>query len=73
VTPADSYAARVDHVAPCGLLQVANAEIVNLKSDVDVLFKRVDRLPNWMVMLWGVTTASLGAALTAIYFLANRL
>ncbi|MHB1324000.1 MAG: hypothetical protein ACYCXZ_06620 [Coriobacteriia bacterium] len=62
-----------DHIEPCGLLQVANSEIVNLKEDVSVLYKRVDRLPNWMVMLWGVTTAALGGALTAIFFLANRL
>jgi hypothetical protein len=55
------------------LLQVANTNIINMQEDIGVLYKRVDRLPNWMVMLWGVTTATLGSAITAIYFLANQL
>ena len=62
-----------DHIEPCGLLQVVQAEIVNIKDDVGVLYKRVDRLPNWMVFLFSATTASLGAAMSAIYFLAARI
>jgi len=62
-----------DHVEPCGLLQVVQAEIVNIKDDVSILYKRVDRLPNWMVFLFSATTASLGGAVTAIYFLASRI
>jgi len=70
----DDFGRRAsDHLEPCGLLQVANTEIVNMKEDIGVLYKRVDRLPNWMVMLWGVTTATLGGALSAIFFLANQL
>jgi len=71
--PEDFGRRATDHIEPCGLLQVANAEITNIKEDVGILYKRVDRLPNWMVMLWGVTTATLGGALTAIYFLAGQL
>lgn len=62
-----------DHIEPCGLLQVMQSEVVNIKEDIGVLYKRVDRLPNWMVFLWGSLTAALGAALTAIYFLLERL
>jgi len=62
-----------DHIEPCGLLQVANANIVNMQEDIGVLYKQVDRLPNWMVMLWAATTAALGGALTAIFFLAGQL
>jgi hypothetical protein len=62
-----------DHVEPCGLLQVVQSEVLNLKEDVGILYKRVDRLPNWMVMLFAATTASLGATITAIFFLWNML
>ena len=62
-----------DHVEPCGLLQVAQAEIVNIKEDIGILYKRVDRLPNWMVFLFSATTGLLGAALTAIFFLMERI
>jgi len=73
-SPDGDYGRRAsDHIEPCGLLQVAQSEIINIKQDVDVLYKRVDRLPNWMVMLWGVTTAALGAAMSAIYFLLDQL
>lgn len=64
---ADEYGRRAsDHVEPCGLLQVVQAEVVNIKDDVSILYKRVDRLPNWMVFLWGATTASLGASVSYI-------
>jgi len=73
-SPDVDYGRRAnDHYEPCGLLQVAQSEIINIKQDIDVLYKRVDRLPNWMVMLWGVTTAALGAAVSAIYFLLDQL
>lgn len=62
-----------DHVEPCGLLQVVQAEVMNIKEDIGVLYKRVDRLPNWMVFLFSATTGALGASLTAIFFLADRL
>lgn len=70
---APEASAAFNHVEPCGLLQVAQSEIVNIKSDVSILFKRVDRLPTWMVMLFAATTACLGASLTAIYFLIGML
>ena len=60
-----------DHIEPCGLLQVVQAEMINVKEDVGILYKRVDRLPNWMVMLFATTTSALGAAITAIFFLWN--
>ncbi|MDZ4181162.1 MAG: hypothetical protein U1E29_18320 [Coriobacteriia bacterium] len=62
-----------DHIEPCGLLQVVQSEVVNIKEDVGILYKRVDRLPNWMVMLWGVTMATLGGSFTAVIFLAGKL
>lgn len=61
-----------DHIQPCGPLQVAQSEIVNIKEDISLIYKRVDRLPNWMVFLFSATTAALGSSLTAIYFLAQR-
>ena len=68
------YSRRIgDHIEPCGLLQVVQSEVINIKEDVGVLYKRVDRLPNWMVLLYAATTGTLGASLTAIFFLANRL
>jgi hypothetical protein len=69
-----AYARRMtDHIEPCGLLQVVQSEVVNIKEDIGVLYKRVDRLPTWMVMLFSATTGTLGAAITAIYFLAARI
>jgi len=64
---------QADHYEPCGLLQVVQSEVVNIKEDISVLYKRVDRLPNWMVFLFSATTACLGATLTTVYFLLQQL
>ena len=66
---AEFHRRATDHIEPCGLLQVAQANIIDMKEDISLLFKRVDRLPPWMVFLFSATTAALAASITAIYFL----
>ena len=61
-----------DHVKPCGLLQVVQAEIINMKDDINVLYTRVDRLPNWMVFLFSAVCSCLAASVTSILFLLDR-
>jgi hypothetical protein len=70
----EAYGRRMnDHIEPCGLLQVTQAEIINVKQDIVTLFKRVDRLPTWTVFYISGITGLLGASSTAIYFLLKEL
>jgi hypothetical protein len=62
-----------DHYPPCGGLQVLDSKVADDRKDIEILYKRVDRLPNWMVMLWGAMTAITGGLATAVFFMANQL